>query len=307
MKRVLVVYFSQTGQLRRVVDALLGPLRSSGEFQVTTVALQPLAPYPFPWSFWSFFNTFPECMQDDPGPIAALPLSPDADFDLVVLAYQVWFLSPSLPMTAFLQSDQARQLLAGKPVVTLIACRNMWLMAQERVKAHLRRLGAHLIDNVALTDRTHGAKTVITTPWWLLSGNKGPYLGGLLPVAGVSDADIAAAARFGQAIAAEFPRRAPDDLRPMLGGLGAVVIHTGLIASEQLVQRSLRLWSILLRRCGRPSAPLRRFVLALYVLFLVVMLLTAVPIVFTLRTLLAPLSRRRVVRLREYFAAPSGE
>jgi len=63
----------------------------------------------------------------------------------------------------------------------------------------------------------------------------------------------------------------------------------------------------LLRRCGRPSAPLRRFVLALYVLFLVVMLLTAVPIVFTLRTLLAPLSRRRVVRLREYFAAPSGE
>ena len=307
MKRVLVVYFSQTGQLGRVVDALLGPLRSSGEFQVTTVALQPLVPYPFPWSFWSFFNTFPECMQDDPGPIAALRLPPDAEFDLVVLAYQVWFLSPSLPMTAFLQSDRARQLLAGKPVVTLIACRNMWLMAQERVRAHLHRLGAHLIDNVALTDRTHGAKTVITTPWWLLSGNKGPYLGGLLPVAGVSEADIAAAARFGKAIAAEFPHRVPDDRRPMLRGLGAVVIHTGLIASEQLVQRSLRLWSILLRRCGRPSAPLRRVVLALYVLFLVVMLLTAVPIVFTLRTMLAPLSRRRVVRLREYFAAPSGE
>jgi hypothetical protein len=307
MKRVLVVYYSQTGQLGEIVDSMLAPLRASTEFDVTVAQLKPIRPYAFPWSFWGFFNTFPECIYDDPEPIQPLALADDAAFDLVILAYQVWFISPSLPTTAFLQSAQAQQLLHAKPVITVIGCRNMWLMAQERVKARLQQLGAHLIDNVALTDRTHGAKTVVTTPLWLLSGNKGPYLGGLLPAAGVWQSDIRDAARFGKVIATEFPQRDANDTRPLFWGMRAVVIHPGLISSEQIVQRSFRLWGALLRACGKPSSPLRRLVLALYVVFLVAMLLTVVPVVFVLKTLLSPLTRKRVVTQRQYFAAPSGE
>jgi hypothetical protein len=307
MKRILVVYYSQTGQLAEIVEFVVAPLRASSEFSVTLAQLKPKAPYPFPWSFWRFFNTFPECICDDPDPIETLDLAAEAQFDLVILAYQVWFISPSLPTTAFLQSEQARRLLGGKPVITVIGCRNMWLMAQERVKAHLKKLGARLIDNVALTDRTHGAITVITTPCWLLSGNKGPYLGGWLPGAGVWQSDITGAARFGRAIAGQFPQRASDDNRPMLGGLGAVAVHPGLISSEQILQRSFRLWSTVLRACGRQPALLRRMVLALYVVFLIVMLFTAVPVVFVLKTVLSPLTRERITRQRQYFAAPSGE
>ena len=307
MKRILVLYYTQTGQLGDIMNAIVAPLRASSECQVTVLPLKPTKPYAFPWSFWTFFNTFPESIYDDPVPNEPLPLPDDAEFDLVILGYQVWFLSPSLPTTAFLQSEQARRLLRGKPVITVIGCRNMWLMAQERVKAHLQRLGAHLLDNVALTDRTHGAKTVITTPWWLLSGNKGPYLGGLLPRAGVWQSDIDAATRFGKVIADEFPQRDVGDQRPLLWGTGAVVIHPGLISSEQVVQRSFRLWGKLLRACGKPGTPLRRLVLVLYVVFLVAMLLTAVPVVFVLKTLLSPLTRKRIAQQRVYFAAPSGE
>ncbi|MGE0115917.1 MAG: dialkylresorcinol condensing enzyme [Steroidobacteraceae bacterium] len=307
MKRILVVYYTQTGQLGEVVDSMVAPLRASPECAVTVMRLKPKRPYPFPWSFWQFFNTFPECIYDDPDPIEPLPLNDDAEFDLVILAYQVWFISPSLPTTAFLRSEQAKRLLRGKPVITVIGCRNMWLMAQERVKAQLQKLGAHLLDNVALTDRTHGAKTVVTTPWWLLSGNKGPYLGGLLPRAGIWQSDIQEAARFGKTIADEFPRREAGDTRPMLWGMGAVVIHPGLISSEQIVQRSFRLWGALLRACGKPESPLRRLVLALYVIFLVAMLLTVVPVVFVLKTLLSPLTRKRIAEQRRHFAAPSGE
>ena len=51
----------------------------------------------------------------------------DEQFDLVILAYQVWYLAPSGPITAFLKSEAGRRLLHGRPVVTVIACRNMWL------------------------------------------------------------------------------------------------------------------------------------------------------------------------------------
>ncbi|HTP39223.1 MAG TPA: dialkylresorcinol condensing enzyme [Steroidobacteraceae bacterium] len=308
MKRVLVVYYSQTGQLGDIVDSLTAPLRADpANFDVVLAPLKPLTPFVFPWSFWGFFNTFPECIFDDAGPNAPLAIADGAEFDLVILAYTVWFISPSLPTTAFLQSEQGARLLRGKPVITVIGCRNMWLMAQERVKRKLQALGARLIDNVALTERTHGAKSVVTTPWWLLSGNKGPYLGGMFPRAGIWDSDIRDAARFGKAIAAQLPQRSAADNRPMLGGLGAVIVHPGLISSEQIVQRSFRLWGTLLRACGKPAALLRRMILALYVLFLVAMLLTVVPVVFLLKTLLSPLTRKRIAQQRQYFAAPSGE
>lgn len=307
MKQILVIYYTQTGQLGEIVNAMVAPLRASPNCTVTEVRLAPLRPYPFPWKFWQFFNTFPECIYDDPEPIEPLPTMNTIDFDLVILAYQVWFISPSLPTTAFLQSEQAKTLLHGKPVITVIGCRNMWLMAQERVKEKLRKLGAHLIDNVAFTDRTHGAKTVITTPWWLLSGNKGPYLGGLLPRAGIWQRDIEDAARFGEAIATKLPQRMEGDVQPMLRGMGAVIVHPGLISSERIVQRSFRLWGALLRACGKPESALRRFMLVLYVVFLVIMLLTIVPLVFVFKTLLSPLISKRVAEQRRYLAEPSGE
>jgi hypothetical protein len=307
MKRVLVVWYSQSGQLRDIVESIAEPLAQSAEIELTMAQIRPVRPYPFPWPFWRFFDTFPECIYADPDPIQPLDIPLDAEYDLIILAYQVWFISPSLPTLAFLQSEQAKRLLNNKAVITVIGCRNMWLMAQERMKELLNQAGARLIDNVALAERTHGAISVITTPWWLLSGNRGPYLNGLLPRAGVWESDIKAASRFGKAIALQLPYRDNEDKRPLLFGLGAVTVHPGLISSELIVRRSFRLWGALLRACGKPGMKLRRLVLGFYILFLIAMLLTIVPVVFVLKTLLSPVTRARIARQRENFAAPSGE
>jgi len=307
MKRVLVIWYSQSGQLRDIVDSIAQPLSQSLEIELTMAQIKPVQPYPFPWSFWRFFDTFPECIYAEPDAIQPLEITEDDEFDLIILAYQVWFISPSLPTTAFMQSEQAKKLLKDTPVITVIGCRNMWLMAQERMKEQLNHVGAKLIDNVVLAERTHGAISVITTPWWLLSGNRGPYLRGLLPRAGVWQRDIQAAVRFGKVIALQLSQRDRADSRPMLSGLGAVTVHPGLISSELIVRRSFRLWGALLRACGKPGAALRRVVLGLYVLFLIAMLLTIVPVVFVLKTVLSPLTRARIARQRQYFAAPSGE
>jgi hypothetical protein len=307
MKRVLVIHYSQTGQLRDLMQSVVAPLQAAPGIDVTLAPIRPCRPYPFPWPFWRFFNTFPETVYGEADPVEPLDVADDAEFDLVILAYQVWFLSPSLPTTAFLQSEQAARLLRGKPVVTLIGCRNMWLMAQEVMKGHLQRLGARLVDNIVLTDHVHSAFTFISTPLWMLTGRRGPFLGGLVPPAGIPAAEIAAASRFGTAIAAQLPQRTAGDTSPMLQGLGAVAVNERLIASETIARRSFRIWGGLLRALGGPSSPLRRLVLVVYVIFLVTLILTVVPVSAVIKRLIAPLTRERVARQRAYFAAPSGE
>lgn len=195
------------------------------------------------------------------------PLTVDAAkrYDLVILAYQVWFLTPSLPITSFLATPEAAQLLRDTPVVTVIGCRNMWLMAQEKLKARLAELGARLLDNVALTDACGTAASFLSTPLWMFTGRQKPY--SWVPRAGIDDAEIAASSRFGEAIAR---RLAADDqpLRePMLQGLGAVRVDEELIGSETVGNRSFQLWSRLLAAIG-PQQSLRRGLgLVVYVAF----------------------------------------
>ena len=68
--KVLIVYYSQTGQLSRMVEAFAAPLRQSGA-EVEYCAIRPQQAYPFPWPFWRFFNTFPETVHLQPAPIEA--------------------------------------------------------------------------------------------------------------------------------------------------------------------------------------------------------------------------------------------
>jgi hypothetical protein len=54
MKRVLVISYSQTGQLEAVVRRLLDPLEASCDVSVRRVVLEPVTPYPFPWPLVRF-------------------------------------------------------------------------------------------------------------------------------------------------------------------------------------------------------------------------------------------------------------
>lgn len=303
MIRILVLHYSQTGQLTRAVKSLLSPLANRPDVEIVWQNLEPVEPFPFPWGFFRFFDTFPECVHLDPPPIRPVAFGPTARFDLVVLSYQVWFLSPSLPVTAFLKSEAAR-VLRDTPVITFIACRNMWLSAQEKMKGLLRDLGARLIDNVVLVDQGPPWATFITTPRWVLTGKKNGFWG-IFPPAGVSAAEIAAAARFGRALADALPLLQSAQ-GPLLSGLGAVKVIPGYITGEKIAHRSFRLWGKLLRAIGKPGNPLRRLVLVVYIVFLVAMILTVMPLSIIMRALLRPLLRKRLEAEVARLEAPSG-
>ena len=302
MTRILVLYYSQTGQLTRAVQSMLSPLAGRADVQIVWQNLEPLEAFPFPWGFLEFFDTFPECVHLDAPPIRPVAFAPDARFDLVILAYQVWFLSPSLPVTAFLKSAAA-QVLHSTPVITFIACRNMWLSAHEKVKTALNDLGARHIDNVVLVDQGPPWATFITTPRWVLTGKKNGFWG-IFPPAGISESEILAAARFGRALAESLPLL-QSTAGPLLAGLRAVKVMPGYVMGEKIAHRSFRLWGALLRALGRPGSLPRRVVLVAYIVFLVAMILTVLPLSIITRALLRPLLRKRLDAEVARLEAPS--
>ena len=304
-KSILVLEFSQTGQLSAVLDRLLGPLlEAPDEFTVRRELLQTEPAAPFPWPFWSFLDTFPETVAGLPPPLRPLAPGPAADFDLVILGYPVWFLSPPPALTAFFQSPAAGPLLRGRPVVTVTACRNMWVMAQERVKEHLLALGARHRDHVALTDQGGTAASFVTTPRWMLTGRKDAF--GPFPPAGVAERDIRACRRFGLALRQALRSGEERLPRPMLHGLGACRVDAGLVSSERVGLRSFRAWGALLRAAGPPGAPLRRAGLACYLVFLITLILTVVPLSLLAKAALRPFFKNSLHTLQEHFALPSG-
>ncbi len=306
MKKILVVEYSQTGQLASVLDAFLAPLQAvNSGVVVVREKLQPVPAYPFPWPFWQFLDAFPESVAGESPALA--PLSTEAtagDFDLVILGYPVWFLSPAPVLVGFLRSEAGRRLVAGKPVITVTACRNMWLMAQEVLKKELLAADARHCDHVALVDRGSALATFITTPRWMLTGNKNAFWG--FPAAGVAADDIAGCRRFGLALRAALKNDSEKTGAPLLHGLRACVVDVRLIASEKIGRRSFCIWSRLLRALGQPGAPLRRALLVFYLVFLVSLILTVVPLSMLLKAALRPLLRKKLAAARAYFEQPSG-
>lgn len=305
MKRVLVVYFSQTGQLASIARTLSEPLAAAPDCDVRYEALTPQRPYPFPWPVFDFLDAFPETVALQPPALEPLQADPDQRFDLIILAYTVWFLSPAPPVTGFLRSESGKRLLRGTPVVTVVGCRNMWLQAQEDVKALLSEAGARHVDHVALTDRGSSIKTLITTPRWMLTGRRNAFWG-LFPRAGIDPEDIRDSARFGEALLRALRDGQLARGEPALRGLAATAVDDRLIDSERIGKRSFRIWSKLLRRVGSPGAPMRRMALGVYLIFLVAMIATVVPVTMTLRAILRPLRQRRIAAQRAYYEQPSG-
>lgn len=299
--RILVLHYSQSGQLTRAAKSFMAPLEARADVEVVWQDIQPRTPYPFPWGFFSFLDAFPESVYLDGPEIAPVRFDPDTRFDLVVLAYQVWFLSPSLPIAGFLKSPAAR-VLRDTPVVTLIACRNMWLSAHEKVQKQLAAQGARLIDNVVLIDQGPAWATFVTTPRWLLTGKKDAFW--FFPPAGVSAADIEGAGRFGRALGQALPRVKTG--ASLLQGLGAVKVLPGYIAGERIAHRSFMIWGRLIRAVGKPGAIARRAVLLVYLVFLVGMILTVLPLSMFLRALARPFIRARLAREVERLEQPSG-
>ncbi|SJZ98659.1 hypothetical protein SAMN04488128_102165 [Chitinophaga eiseniae] len=295
--KVLVVYYTQTGQLKRIIDHVLAPLANSVD--ITYEELVPVQPFPFPWGKQQFYDTMPETVQDTPRGIQPLKVDVNAHFDLVLLAYQPWFLSPSQPTAAFLQSEAAARLLKGKPVITLLGGRNMWLNAQERVKNYLHRMGANLVGNIVLVDKSPNLVSLITILRWAFKGKKEATR--FLPQAGVQENEIVTSSRFAGPIATALETRKWESLHPQLMSLDAVELLPNLVLLENNGISAFRFWARFISAKGGPGAAARQGRVTMYRSLLLVGIFILTPITLFSSLIKLNLKRNELKREVDYY------
>jgi hypothetical protein len=297
MTNVLVIYYSQSGQLKEIASKIAQPLLNSDEINVVFHEILLEKPFPFPWDKTSFFDAFPESFLQIPTVLKPVPQEiMNVKFDLVLLNYQVWYLTPSIPINSFLKSDQAKQLLKGVPIVTINGSRNMWIMAQEKVKALLKQNDAYLKGNIALVDRAGNLISVITIVKWMFTGIKKKYLG-IFPLPGVSDEDINESSIFGDEIKKALLNDELDDLQPKLVKLDAVKVSSYLVSVDRTANKIFYKWSNFIN--NKKSA--REKWLKVFYIYLLLAIWLISPIVYILHLILYPLKVNKIKKEIQYY------
>ncbi len=300
MKKVLVIYYSQSGQGKQIVENVLQDLSSYPDIRIDYKAIEPVPPYQFPWRDISFWDAMPECVKLIPGKIKPLQTDKNEDYDLIVLEYPIWFLSPPIPLTTFLKSDDGTKILNGKPVITVIGARNMWVNAQEDVKKMIKDAGGKLAGNIVLHDRHQNIISVVTIIYWMLTAKKERFLG-IFPKPGISDKDIDEAVRFGPVIRDALLKNDFAGLQQKLLKLNAVEFKPDVVQTELTAKKIFHKFAAFILKKGGPGDRRRYGRLKLFKYYLLFAILFVSPLVSLVFYILYPFRKKAFNKKLRYF------
>ena len=286
-KKILAVYYTQSGQMGEIIDTFTAPLTEAGAL-VEKVVIKPLDDYNFPWTGSRFFSVMPSCVLGIPAPLEPMIFKEDK-YDLIIMGYQPWFLSPSIPSNSLLQNDVFKGLLKGTPVITISAARNMWINAYVRVRNMLKDAGANLVGNIALVDKHPNVVSFITIFYWMLSGKKEKYLN-VFPKPGVAEEDIANTKMFGKTVTSYLNSNKWEGLQDELLQQKAVEINYTLMFTEARAKPIFAAWAKFISK-RKNRVPW----LAAFKYYLFIALFLGAPVLITLDAVfLKPFSSRRI-------------
>jgi len=272
-KKVLAIYYTQSGQLGEIINQFTAPLVEAG-VTVEKVSINLSNNYAFPWTTNRFFSVMPDCVLGVPAKLAPFELK-ETSYDLIILGYQAWFLSPSIPFNSLLQHPGLISVLKNTPVITITGVRNMWLNAFIKVKKLIHATGAKLVGNIALVDTHPNPISFVTIFHWMLHGKKDLYLN-IFPSPGVSDADINHSRIFGD---------------------GAVKLNYNLMIIESVAGKMFAIWASFIVKRKNRAIWLKAFKYYLLIAFFI-----GAPILITLDAIfLKPFSPRRIKAKKQYY------
>ncbi len=269
--KVLYLSYSQSGQLDEIAERFFLPFSSH---KIDRVKVRPSKPFPFPWTSAEFFDAMPETVLEEPIQLEPLNI-PGSDYDLIVLGYQPWFLSPSLPVTALLKSDEFKTVVQGKPVVTIVGSRNMWINSQISINRLIEQAGAKVVANIPFSDKTNNIVSAVTILYWMLSGRK-ERMWGVFPKPGVSDEDIERAGEPGRIVLAHAESGEYTSLQEKIADF--VTVPTDILFIEKRAKRLFRIWAGIIKRFGKTPRS-RRLWVSIYKYYLIIALFIVAPIV----------------------------
>ena len=272
-KKILVIYYTQSGQLEDILNNFTGPLVEAGN-TVEKVRVYVANDYPFPWNGKAFFAVMPDCVLSVPTQLKPFQLK-ENKYDLVIIGYQAWFLSPSIPVNSILNDPAVKAVLKDTPVVTITGARNMWISAMQRIKKILKDADAKLVGSISLFDKHHNFISFITIFYWMFKGKKGRWLG-IFPTPGVSDADIAKTSDYGKTVQKYLTAATWDGLQDELIQQKAIEVKYNLMFIESKASKLFAIWANIISKKKKKTAWLVAFKY-----YLLIALFIAAPIILT--------------------------
>ena len=295
-QNILVIHYSQSGQLTEILQNFCSPFTDS---TIEWVKAEPLTPFPFPWNSAAFFNAMPETVLEKPIPIKPLHFERE-EYDLIIFGYQPWFLSPSLPASAILQDEKFRKIMSGTKIVTVLGSRNMWINSQEAVKKQIASAGVKLIGNVPLIDKTSNLISVVTILHWMLTGQKTKKWG-IFPKPGVSDEDIENASQFGKLLKNKLTDNQEDKFQEELVEKGGIVIPISILFIESRAKKLFMIWANLITKKTEKGGN-RKFWINFFKYYLIFALFIVSPIVLMIyHIFVRPFTGRQIKRELAYY------
>lgn len=293
-KKVLFIYYTQTGQLGEIVNNFSSTFITSGH-SAEIVRVYPEVDYPFPWEMDDFFETMPESVFGKPVKLKPFELK-HTNYDLIVFAYQPWFLSPSIPAISILMHPDFQKIIKNTPVITLIGSRNMWLSSQERVKTILKEAGAIHVGNISLFDKHSNLISLVTILYWMRTGKRDKYLE-IFPKPGISEKDISSAKEYGERVKQSLETDEWSTLQADLIKMKAVEIVSNFMFIETRGVRLFRIWAnFIVKRKNR------KLWLRIYKYYLLIALFIVAPIVLTINIIIfKPFLGSSIRKKKEYY------
>jgi hypothetical protein len=294
-KKVLAVFYSQSGQLEQIIDHFTQPFKESG-VTVEKLRLYPATAYPFPWTGKSFFSVMPDCVNQVPGQLQPFSFK-ESSYDLIILGYQAWFLSPSIPSNTLLFDPRFREIAKNAPVITITGARNMWLSAMEKIKPVLKSMEARLVGNITLVDRHHNFVSFVTIFHWMFKAKKDRFLN-IFPIPGVSEQDILNAGNLGTTAIPYLEKSNWSGFQEEMVKQGAVPVKYNLMFIESKARKIFKVWAGIISKRKKRDAWLVAFKY-----YLLIALFIAAPIILTIDAILfKPFLSARIKRQKQYYS-----
>jgi hypothetical protein len=177
----------------------------------------------------------------------------------------------------------------------------MWLLAQEKVKQKLKKIGAHLTGNIVLTDKTNNLVGVLTIAVWMLTGKKGRFLK-IFPNPGISDQDIEEAGRFRKIILKAVTADPFLLSQTELNARGAVKVDPALLIMEKRVSKVFKIWSDFIRKKGAAGDPKRGKRVRAFMVYLIAAVIVLAPLAAILASVLKIVMQDKIAAEVDYYS-----
>ncbi len=294
--KLLVINYSQSGQLDEIVTNLIGGIENC---QIDRIKIQPKKSFAFPWPTDNFYDIMPETVLEEAIELEPIKFQED-EYDLIILGYQPWFLSPSMPTTALLQYPDFLKRLKNTPVITVIGARNMWLNAQISVVERVAKAGGEMVGNIALVDRAPNHLSAVSIAHWMMTGKK-TRKWGIFPLPGISDKDIASMKEVGEMVNAFIQKKDFSSLQREIIKQKITRINTNILFIEGKAKKIFNIWARIIKKKEKQGKK-RSFWISFFRFYLNFALFFVAPILLLIDIIFVrPFSQKKIREKKHFF------